>query len=178
MRPAVKLTWTAVFVASSLALLKAQDLSPRAYVITPLRSNAVTLTYSYYSGSIQLNGVLPDASATGTYSVPIFTGYHSFGMFGRSANVNLAVPYGIGTFQGEFGDVTRQIYRSGLVDTTLRLSVNLKGGPAMDAEQQRRQELHRHRDADGCGAVGELQHEPVLSDALHPGACVGEALSG
>ena len=135
MRPAVKLTWTAVFVASSLALLKAQDLSPRAYVITPLRSNAVTLTYSYYSGSIQLNGVLPDASATGTYSVPIFTYYHSFGMFGRSSNLNIAIPYGIGTFQGEFGDVTKQIYRSGLVDTTFRLSVNLKGGPAMDARE-------------------------------------------
>ncbi len=135
MRPALKLTWTTVFVASSLAPLKAQDLSPRAYVITALRSNAVTLTYSYFSGSIQLNGVLPDASATGTYSVPIFTYYHSFGMFGRSSNLNIAIPYGIGTFQGEFGDVTKQIYRSGLVDTTFRLSVNLKGGPAMDARE-------------------------------------------
>jgi hypothetical protein len=135
MRPVLKLTWTTVFVASSLAPLKAQDLSPRAYVITALHSNAVTLTYSYYSGSIQLNGVLPDASASGTYSVPIFTYYHSFGMFGRSSNLNIAIPYGIGTFQGEFGDVTKQIYRSGLVDTTFRLSVNLKGGPAMDARE-------------------------------------------
>jgi outer membrane putative beta-barrel porin/alpha-amylase len=124
-----------VFVASLLPVLKAQDLSPRAYVITALHSNAVTLTYSYYSGSIQLNGVLPDASATGTYSVPTFTGYHSFGMFGRSANLNIAVPYGIGTFQGEVGNLTKQVYRSGLLDTTFRLSVNLKGGPAMDARE-------------------------------------------
>jgi hypothetical protein len=56
-------------------------------------------------------------------------------MFGRSSNLNIAIPYGIGTFQGEFGDVTKQIYRSGLVDTTFRLSVNLKGGPAMDARE-------------------------------------------
>src|SRR5258708_11374299 len=118
MRPAVKLTWTAVFIASLLAPLKAQDLSPRAYVITPLHSNAVTLTYSYYSGSIQLNGVLPDASATGTYSVPIFTYYHSFGMFGRSSNLNIAIPYAIGTFQGEFGDVSKQSYRSALLAPT------------------------------------------------------------
>jgi hypothetical protein len=135
MRRAIKLTWATVLVASSLSPLKAQDLSPRAYVITPLHSNAVTLTYSYYSGSIQLNGVLADASATGTYSVPIFTYYHSFGMFGRSSNLNIAIPYGIGTFQGEFGDLTRQIYRSGLVDTTLRLSVNLMGGPSMQARE-------------------------------------------
>ncbi|MCU1251131.1 MAG: hypothetical protein JWQ49_4160 [Edaphobacter sp.] len=132
---ALRLAWTTVFVASSLAPLKAQDLSPRAYVITPLHSNAVTLTYSYFSGSIQLNGVLADASASGTYSVPIFAYYHSFGMFGRSSNLNLAIPYGIGTFQGEVGDVTRQIYRSGLLDTTVRLSVNLKGGPAMEARE-------------------------------------------
>lgn len=135
MRPVLKLTWTTVFVASSLTPLKAQDLSPRAYLITPIHTNAVTLTYSYYSGSIQLNGVLADASATGTYSAPIFTYYHSFGMFGRSSNLNIAIPYGIGTFQGEVGDRNKQIYRSGLLDTTFRLSVNLKGGPAMDARE-------------------------------------------
>jgi hypothetical protein len=135
MRTVLNLAWTTVFVASSLTLLHAQDLSPRAYIITPLHSNAVTLTYSYYSGSIQLNGVLPDASATGTYSVPIFTYYHSFGMFGRSANFNLAIPYGVGTFQGEFGNQTLQTYRSGLLDTTLRLSVNLKGGPEMQVQE-------------------------------------------
>jgi hypothetical protein len=56
-------------------------------------------------------------------------------MFGRSANLNIAIPYGIGTFQGEEGDLTKQIYRSGLVDTTLRLSVNLKGGPAMQPRE-------------------------------------------
>src|SRR6266446_396246 len=135
MQQALKLTLTTVFVASSLAPLKAQDLSPRAYVITAIHSNAVILTYSYYSGSIQLNGVAPITGATGTYSVPTFAYYHSFGMFGRSANLNIAIPYGIGTFQGEFGDVTKQIYRSGLVDTTFRLSLNLKGGPAMDARE-------------------------------------------
>src|SRR5260370_12815720 len=130
---ALRLAWTTVFVASSLAPLKAQDLSPRAYVITPLHSNAVTLTYSYYSGSIQLNGVLPDASASGTYSVPIFTYYHSFGMFGRSSNLNIAIPYAIGTFQVDLGDVPKQTYPSGLVDISFGLPDNLNGVPAMDS---------------------------------------------
>jgi hypothetical protein len=100
-----------------------------------LRSNAVTLTYSYFSGSVLFNGVAPITGATGTYSVPAFTYYHSFGMFGRSSNLNIAIPYGIGTFQGEFLNVSQQIYRSGLLDTTVRLSVNLKGGPAMEARE-------------------------------------------
>src|SRR6267142_79263 len=60
---------------------------PRAYVITPLHSNAVTLAWSFYDGSINYNGALPVSDATGTYSVPIFSYYHSFDFFGRSSNV-------------------------------------------------------------------------------------------
>src|SRR5580704_11970314 len=135
MRRAIKRTWATVLVASSLSPLKAQDLSPRAYVITPVHSNAVTLTYSYFSGSVLFNGVAPITGATGTYSVPAFTYYHAFGMFGRSSNLNIAIPYAIGTFQGEFANTNQQIYRSGLLDTTFRLSVNLKGGPAMQARE-------------------------------------------
>jgi hypothetical protein len=135
MQQALKLTWTIVFIASFLTPLKAQDLSPRAYVITPLHSNAVTVTYGYYSGSILFNGAAPITGATGTYSVPVFTYYHSFGLFGRFSNLNLAIPYAIGTFQGEVVGVGQQIYRSGLTDTTIRLSVNLKGGPAMQPRE-------------------------------------------
>jgi hypothetical protein len=135
MQRALKLTWTIVFLASLLPVLKGQDLSPRAYVITPLHSNAVTLTYGYYSGSVLFNGAAPITGATGTYSVPVLTYYHSFGLFGRSANFNAALPYAVGTFQGQVIGVGEQIYRSGLVDTTYRLSVNLIGGPAMQPKE-------------------------------------------
>ena len=80
-------------------LLRAQDLAPRAYVITPLHSNAVILTYSFYDGSINFNGALPTSDAKGKYSVPIFSYYHSFGLFGRSANIVAALPYAIGNFR-------------------------------------------------------------------------------
>jgi len=78
MRLALKFGWPVLAVACLLQALAAQDLSPRAYVITPLHSNAVTLTYSFYDGSLFFNGALPITGATGTYSVPIFTYYHSF----------------------------------------------------------------------------------------------------
>ncbi len=113
----------------------AQDLSPRAYLITPVHSNSVNLTYSFYDGGLDFNGTIPITGATGTYSVPIFTYYHSFNFFGRSANINASLPYGVGTFQGQLLGVNKQIYRSGLLDFTARLSVNLKGGPAMQAKE-------------------------------------------
>ena len=132
MRLFFKIIFSAAMAVGSLHVLWAQDLSPRAYVITPLHFNAVTLTYSFYDGGLSFNGVLPITGATATYSVPIFTYYHSFKFFGRSANVNASLPYGVGTFQGQALGKSKQLYRSGLLDSTLRLSVNLKGGPAME----------------------------------------------
>lgn len=72
---------------------------------------------------------------TGTYSVPAISDYHSFSLFGRSANVAGVLRYGVGTFQGSVLGTQRQVYRSGLLDLTLRFSVDLKGGPAMAAPQ-------------------------------------------
>lgn len=114
-----------------LHVLNAQDLAPRAYLITPVHSNAVTLTYSFYDGSINFNGALPVSDAKGKYSVPIVAYYHSFSLFGRSANIVAALPYGVGHFQGTLKGAGQELYRSGLVDSVYRFSVNLKGGPAM-----------------------------------------------
>ena len=71
------------------------------------------------------------SGATGTYSVPIFSLYHSFSFFGRSANVVASLPYGVGNFHGTAFGVENHLYRSGLLDSAFRVSVNLKGGPSM-----------------------------------------------
>lgn len=122
----------------SLNPVWAQDLSPRAYVITALHSNAINLTYSFFSGSILFDGAAPITGATGTYHVPILSYYHSFGVLGRSANMNIALPYAVGNFQGNVAGQPHQIYRSGLLDSTYRVSVNLKGGPSMPAQEFRK----------------------------------------
>jgi hypothetical protein len=135
MRLILRFAWWISAVQVAGQFLWAQDLSPRAYLITPLHYNAVVLTYSFYSGSVDFNGIVPITGATGTYSVPLFAYYHSFSFFGRSANINVVLPYAIGTFQGNVAGEGRQLYRSGLADSVYRLSVNLKGGPAMEAPQ-------------------------------------------
>jgi hypothetical protein len=124
-----------VVVASFVHRLGAQDLTPRAYVITPLHSNAVTVAWAFYDGSINFNGALPVSDATGKYNVPILSYYHSFDFFGRSANVVASLPYGVGNFDGTVAGAGTHLYRSGLVDSVYRLSVNLKGGPAMSPRE-------------------------------------------
>ena len=92
-------------IVTALALrLFAQDLAPRAYVITPVRSNAVTFTYYFYDGGVNFNRAVPVTNATGTFSVPVFSLYDSFSFFGRSANILGALPYGVGYFQSELNE--------------------------------------------------------------------------
>lgn len=127
------LLWFAV--ALSALRLSAQDLAPRAYVITPLHSNAITLTWAFYDGGVNFNGTIPITGATGKYNVPIFSYYHSLNFFGRSANITASLPYAVGNFHGDVLGQRQSIYRSGLLDASIRFSVNLLGGPAMEPQQ-------------------------------------------
>lgn len=135
MRIIFKLVFTGLLATWSLQALRAQDLAPRAYVITAIHSNAITLIWGFYDGGLNFNGTIPVANARGTYYVPIFSYYHSLNFFGRSANITAALPYGVGTFQGDLVGQHKSIYRSGLLDSNFRFSVNLLGGPAMQPKE-------------------------------------------
>lgn len=117
------------------SISQAQDLSPRAYVITPAHSNAIILTYSFNDGSIFFDSTLPVKDASGRLNVPIVSYYHAFSFFGRSANITASQPYAVGHFQGIVIGTEAKIYRSGLMDSVFRLSVNLKGGKAMSVKE-------------------------------------------
>jgi Putative MetA-pathway of phenol degradation len=134
-RSPIKLAFSVLFVSLVTNLVRAQDLAPRAYMITPLHSNAINVTWSFYKGALDFNGVVPVNDASGTYSVSTFTYYHSLNFFGRSANIAAGLPYAVGTFQAAVLGTNRTAYRSGLVDSGFRFSVNLKGGPAMPIQQ-------------------------------------------
>jgi hypothetical protein len=128
----------AVLILLSLCLVPlaaGQDLAPRAYLITPLHANAVTLTWSLYDGGLNFNGAIPITGATGRYQVPVFSYYHSLNFFGRSANITASLPYAVGTFSGNALGKQTSLYRYGLLDCSARFSVNLMGGPAMQPQE-------------------------------------------
>ena len=124
-----------VSLSAGAAQLAAQDLAPRAYLITPVSSNAITIIWAFYDGGVDFNGTVPIGHATGTYYVPIFSYYHSVNFFGRSANIAASLPYAVGNFQGTVSGQSRSIYRSGMLDSSFRLSMNLIGGPAMQPKE-------------------------------------------
>jgi hypothetical protein len=109
-----------------------QDLTPRAYVITPVKSNAIVLSNSFFDGNLMFNGAVPITDATARANAPILSIYHSFNFFGRSANITASLPYGVANFSGTAFGAETSVHRSGLFDTVYRLAVNLKGGRAME----------------------------------------------
>jgi hypothetical protein len=133
--------WSTISSSALAALLlaplalSAQDLVPRAYVITPAGSNAVILSYARNSGDLVFDSSVQIDNGSGTFQTPVLSYYHSLSLLGRSANVVVAQPYAVGNFQGEVGGVLAKVYRSGLIDTRVRFSVNLRGGPAMGLKE-------------------------------------------
>jgi len=124
-------------ILASVGLLFAQDLVPRAYVITPTHSNAIVLTSSFFDGDILFEGAVPITDSSGRIYISTLSFYHALNFFGRSANVTASLPYAVGNFTGKVADAEQNAYRSGLVDTIFRFSVNLKGGPALSAPKFR-----------------------------------------
>jgi outer membrane putative beta-barrel porin/alpha-amylase len=131
-------TGLAFTVCCASLLGHAQDLAPRAYLITPKHSNAITLSYAYFSGDLLLDGAVPITGATAKVNVSVFSYTHSLSLLGRSANFSASLPYGVGNFRGTVVGAETNAYRSGALDSAFRLSVNLKGGPAMDVQEFRK----------------------------------------
>jgi hypothetical protein len=109
----------------------AQDLSPRAYVITPVGSNALVVGYSHLEGGLEFNGAVPITGAQADVNLASLSYYHTFDFLGRTTNFTVVAPYGWGSFMGTVADVPRIAQRSGSLDAYGRCSVNLVGGPAM-----------------------------------------------
>ena len=118
--------------------LHGQDLAPRAYLITPRGSNAITLANAYNDGDLMLEGAVPIEGATARLDAPSLTYYRAFPVLGRSANVIAGVAYGVGDFEGTVLGEQASTHRSGLFDSVVRLSVNLVGGPAMSLAEMRK----------------------------------------
>jgi len=161
MRLALGLAWPIAVVACSLQLLCAQDLAPRAYVITPLHANAVTVTWAYYNGGLDLNGAIPVKDAHGTYNVPVVTAYHSFSFFGRSANFNVSLPYAFGNFTGEWDNKQQSRYRSGLLEQASQELAKMPAAAGVVATLAARNDIGLGKKEQGCATAQNAGPIPV-----------------
>ena len=83
-------------VCLTATTLYAQSLAPRAYLITPVGANALTVSENYSTGDIEFNNTVPITGANGTNNVFVGAFYHGLSFFGRSANITIGLPYAVG----------------------------------------------------------------------------------
>jgi len=140
MRSAASVLASAAWLAISGGA-SAQELEPRAYSPNPVGITFAGVAYSHSDGDIAFDpsSLLQDVHASLDAGAIAFG--RTFGLFNRSASFGIAVPYVTGDVSGSVGTMSREVTRSGLGDTRLRLAVNLFGVPAMTLQEFARREV-------------------------------------
>jgi hypothetical protein len=109
----------------------AQELTPRAYAPNPTGGNIVVLGYVRTTGEVLFDPSLPFDDVNAAINGGSLLYGRTFGLFGRSANAAVALPYVWGDVDGLVEGEYQQITRSGLGDLRGQLTVNVLGGPAL-----------------------------------------------
>jgi hypothetical protein len=124
-----------LLVAATAA--RAQDIEPRAYSNAPIGVNFLGVGYAFTQGSLPTNPSLPLTDSHLTTSNALLGYGHVFDLWSQSAKVNVVAPYswlgGNAVFAGQ--PVQRSV--NGLIDTSVKGSVNFYGAPAMDLQEFR-----------------------------------------
>jgi hypothetical protein len=110
---------------------EAQDLEPRAYSNTPVGMNFLILGYSYTRGDVAFDPSTPIEDAELTAHGAFLAYAHAFGVWGRSAKLDLVLPYAWVSGTAEVAGERRDRYVAGFGDARVRLSGLLYGGPAL-----------------------------------------------
>src|SRR5215203_6003923 len=113
----------------------AQDLEPRAYSASPVGANFLIATFSRSSGDVIFDPTLPITDVQADVQGLVVGVGHSFNLFGHLGLAMAAVPYAFASVTGKVFEQQAEITRSGLADSRFKLSVNLRGNPAMSPRE-------------------------------------------
>ena len=110
----------------------AQELTPRAYWPTPNGTNVFVASYQRSTGDIVTDPSLPLTGVDSDINYLQMSYQRSFSLAGRTAALQVSVPYSRGETEGLVEGEFRRRNTSGLGDIRLRLAYNIKGAPSMD----------------------------------------------
>lgn len=121
----------------------AQDIEPRAYSNAPIGMNFLIGGFVHTQGSLPTDPSVPLTSSHLATSSSVFGYAHVFELLGQSARISVAAAYGGLGGSAVYAGQPIQRSTEGLSDTSVRISTNLHGAPAMDLREFRsyRQDL-------------------------------------
>ena len=117
-------------LALAPALARAQSLEPRLYLPLPVGVNAVVASFAHSTGEVVVDPALPITDFRATMNTGALALVRTFGVFGRSAQIQAVFPYVTGMARAVVAGVDTSRELNGPADPMMRLSVNLLGGPA------------------------------------------------
>ncbi|MEQ1800902.1 MAG: transporter [Gammaproteobacteria bacterium] len=131
MGPIIRAVVCALAVLAASSRVQAQELEPRAYSNTPTGLNFLLLGYGYTGGNLAFDPSVPLEDADLQTNSALLAWARSLGVRGRSAKVDIVLPYtwlsGTALLEGQ----PRRREVSGFADPRFRYSVNLYGAPAL-----------------------------------------------
>ena len=138
-RPAQAVYMAALLVLAGSASVDAlaQDLAPRTYWPAPAGTQLLIFGYAHQTGDIVTDPSIPITGVDSTIDSGVLAYRHSLGLFGRSANIQLELPYVDGTTTGMVSGQPGRRDVSGFGDVSATLTVNLLGAPSMSTAEFR-----------------------------------------
>lgn len=124
-----------LLLVSTVSMVKAQELSPRAYWPAPKGTMVGVLGYSYSWGDVLMDPSLPITGVDSRIHVGFAAYLQTLSVFGRTANFLIEIPYIIGNSKGALAGVPRTRDISGIADIGVTLSANLLGAPSMTPKE-------------------------------------------
>ena len=131
--PGVAMLMLAQLLFCSGAL--SQDLEPRRGSHLPTGLNVIGLAAGWTNGDILFDPVLLIEDATFDVYVTGAGYVRTFELFGKSARVDLNVPYASGRWEGLLDGEYASTRRRGFMDPRVRFSMNLYGAPALRGKE-------------------------------------------
>src|SRR6266850_4046858 len=124
----------AVILAAAMTA-EAQDMEPRAYSNAPVGLNFLILGYGFTQGDVALDSSAPIEDGKITVHTAALAYARSLGLWGRTAKLDLVLPYAwlSGSAKVAGKPVDRDV--SGLGDPQARFSYLFYGAPALSVEE-------------------------------------------
>ena len=120
---------------SSAVATFGQEIEPRTYARAPVGTQSVVALYTYQTGDVVTDTNVPLRDVNVRMNVAAFAYGRTFGLAKRQLNVGVVVPYFKGRVTGEVFEERREVFRTGIGDTRVRLSYMLRGAPALTPKE-------------------------------------------
>jgi hypothetical protein len=115
--------------------LQAQDLEPRRWSHLPTGINVIGAGYGYTEADIFVDPVLRlEEFKTELHALGV-SYVRSFEWLGKSARIDVVVPFAMGRWEGILDGEYASTRRKGFADPRLRFSINLYGAPALKGQE-------------------------------------------